>query len=202
MQVLSLNKPILASVPQTDSEPIIIQASGKIVSPTYKINVINGQIELRHQAQNPETSGDLMAAVPIKPSLYGTNLLLILSQTNAKLNTIVRPFSKEEYPMNTFTLINLTSKLVNAKFDRQFKALRPKDRYQMRYNYVYAQKESIKTKLAIEHNGRPQLLMNGFIPIQEDGRVLFLILPAGMTNEPSAHNLLSFKYACDLMRTE
>ena len=69
----------------------------------------------------------------------------------------------------------------------------------MPYKYAYAEKESLRTKFAVEHDGRMRLVQNSHVPLMNDGRVLFFISePENDPNRKSRYPV-TFTYAYDVM---
>lgn len=69
----------------------------------------------------------------------------------------------------------------------------------MPYQYVYAEKEALRTKFAVEQNGRMRLVQNGFVPLVNNGRVLFFIRENTAKSNRQSRDPVTFTYAYDVM---
>lgn len=196
LQLLSWDSAVKARIPQPDADPIDVLATRKKISYVYKVKVGNS-LQLHQRTQDPKTLGGLMATVAIPANV--SDLLLLVSPKGGSISAAALPFTRSNFPINSLTIFNLTDRPVTGLIEGQPQNIEPKGRHQLIYQYVYAQKESVRTKFAIEHDGRLRLVQNGFIPIQDKGRVLFFITRKALEEGASSRRSVKFTYAYDVM---
>ena len=126
-------------------------------------------------------------------------VLLILSEKKKQYRAAVLPFAQKKFPKNTVTFFNLTTFPVFAQIGEETQEIKAKARYQVPYQYVYAEKEALRTKFAVEQNGRMRLVQNGFVPLVNNGRVLFFIRENTAKSNRQSRDPVTFTYAYDVM---
>lgn len=196
LQVLSWEGDVEVLVAQIDAEPVLISAEQKRISPTYEIQTSKA-LSLYHPANNGAGLGKPMASVTLKPGMR--EVLLILTGKKDKYRAALLPFARKKFPENTVTFFNLTTFPVFAQIGEETKEIQAKARYQVPYQYVYAEKEAIRTKFAVEQDGRMRLVQNGFVPLVHNGRVLFFIRENTAKSNRQTRDPVSFTYAYDVM---
>jgi len=185
-----------AMVAQVGAEPVLIAAEQKRVSAIYDIKTSN-LLTLYHPANKGTDLGQPMVSVALKPGMR--EVLLILSEQENKYRAAVLPFAQKNFPDNTATIFNLTKSPVVAHIDGETQEIKAKARYQVPYEYAYAKKESLRTKFAVEQNGRMRLVQNGFVPVVNNGRVLFFIRENTAKSNRQTRDPVTFTYAYDVM---
>lgn len=196
LQVLSWEGDIEAMVEQVDEDPVLISAEQRRVSTIYEIKTSNS-LTLYHPAKDGADLGKPMASVTLKPGMK--EVLLILFEKKKQYRAALLPFSRKKIPENTVTFFNLTPFSVFAKVGEETQEIKAKSRYQVPYQYVYAEHEALRTKLAVEQNGRMRLVQNGYVPIVNDGRVLFFIRENTAKSNQQSREPVTFSYAYDVM---
>lgn len=196
LQVLSWGEDIDAMVAQVGAEPVLIAAEQKRVSATYDIKTSN-LLTLHHPAKKGTDLGQPMVSVALKPGMR--EVLLILFEQKNKYRAAVLPFAQKNFPDNTATFFNLTKSSVVAQIDGDTQEIKAKARYQVPYEYAYAKKESLRTKFAVEQNGRMRLVQNGYVPVVNNGRVLFFIRENTAKSNRQTRDPVTFTYAYDVM---
>lgn len=196
LQVLAWDHNIKAVVAQADADPVAIAANQKRVSGIYKVKTAN-PLTLYHPAGEGANLGEPMVSVALKPGMR--DILLILSEKQGHCHAALLPFAQKDFPENTATFFNLTSFPVFSQIDGQRQTIKAKARHQVPYKYAYAEKESLRTKFAVEHDGRMRLVQNSHVPLMNDGRVLFFI--SETENDPNRKSRypVTFTYAYDVM---
>lgn len=195
LQVLAWSNNVKAMVAQTDQDPIAISANRKRVSLIYNIKTTS-PLMLYHPSENGSL-GAPMASVALNPNMR--DVLLILSKKKGHYQAALLPFAQKDFPENTATFFNLTSFPVFAQIDGQRQTIKAKARQQVPYKYAYAEKESLRTKFAVEHNGRMRLVQNSNVPLINDGRVLFFISETETDPNRKSRYPVTFTYAYDVM---
>ena len=150
-----------------------------------------------HPANKGAGLGKPMASVTLKPGMREALLLLIGKKY--EYSAVLLPFAQKNFPKNTVTFFNLTKSPVVAQIDGETKEIQAKARYQVPYQYVYAEKEAFRTKFAVEQNGRMRLVQNSFVPLVHNGRVLFFIRDNPANLERQTPDPVIFTYAYDVM---
>lgn len=196
LQVLSWGEDVDAMVAQVGAEPVSIAAEQKRVSAIYDIKTSN-LLTLYHPAKKGTDPGQPMVSVALKPGMR--EVLLILSEQENKYRAAVLPFAQKNFPDNTATIFNLTKSPVLAQIDGETQKIKAKARYQVPYEYAYAKKESLRTKFAVEQNGRMRLVQNGYVPVVNNGRVLFFIRENTAKSNRQTRDPVTFTYAYDVM---
>lgn len=196
LQVLAWDHNIKAVVAQADADPVAIAANRKRVSGIYKVKTAN-PLTLYHPAGEGANLGEPMVSVALKPGMR--DILLILSEKQGRCHAALLPFAQKDFPENTATFFNLTSFPVFSQIDGQRQTIKAKARHQVPYKYAYAEKESLRTKFAVERDGRMRLVQNSTVPLMNDGRVLFFI--SETENDPNRKSRypVTFTYAYDVM---
>lgn len=196
LQCLGWDGNVRAVVQEPDGELVSLVASQKIISTVIKVRSTN-PLKLYHATKQGSKLGNPMAVVPLKPGVK--DILLILRKRGEGYDAISLPFSKDDFPENTATFLNLTSSPVFAQIDGQRQIIQKGARHQVPYTYEYAKKESLRTKFAVEQNGRLRLVQNSHVPLMNQGRVLFFISKTASDSKRKARYPVSFTYAYDSM---
>jgi hypothetical protein len=196
LQVLAWNGNVNAMVAQADEDPVSISANRKRVSLIYKIKTTS-PLMLHHPSKDGSSLGAPMASVVLNPNMR--DVLLLLSEKKGRYQAALLPFAQKDFPKNTVTIMNLTDFPVMAQIEGERQMIDAKARHQVAYQYGYADKESLRTKFAVEHNGRMRLVQNGFVPLINEGRVLFFISEKNVSSDRPKRSPVEFTYAYDIM---
>lgn len=196
LQVLAWDQNINAVVAQVDADPIAIAAKQKRVSTIYQVKTAN-PLTLYPPGGKGANLGEPMVSVTLRPEVR--DVLLILTEQEGRFRAALLPFAQKDFPENTATFFNLSSFPVYAQIDGQRQTIHAKGRHQVPYKYAYAEKESLRTKLAVEHAGRMRLVQNSHVPLINDGRVLFFIRETKPVPNRNLRYPVSFIYAYDMM---
>jgi len=196
LQVLAWNSNVDAMVVQAAEDPVAIAANRRRVSSIYKIKTTSPLV-LHHSAEDGSSLGAPMASAVLNPNMR--DVLLLLSEKKGSYQAALLPFAQKDFPKNTVTIINLTDFPVMAQIEGQRQKIEAKGRHQVAYQYSYAENESLRTRFAVEHDGRMRLVQNGFVPLINEGRVLFFISEKDVSSDRPTRNPVEFTYAYDIM---
>jgi hypothetical protein len=194
LQVLAWNKDVRDIAAQSLSEPVIIKATRGRVSPVYTVTTTSPLMLFRTDAAGV---GTLVASVPFKEGL--SEALLLLSERDGKIAGALMPFASKDFPKNTATIFNMTDFPVFAQIDGERLQIPAKNNHRVAYKYVYAEKEALTTKFAVQHEQRMKLVQNGFIPLMNEGRILFFISDKANRTGRAGESPVSFTFAYDVL---
>jgi hypothetical protein len=152
-------------------------------------------LSLHYPAKNGIDLGKPMVNIVIKPGMR--EVLLILSKKKKQYRAALLPFARKQFPDNTVTFFNLTTFSVFAKIGEETQKIKAKARYQVPYQYAYEEHESLRTRFAVEQDGRMRIVQNGFVPLVHNGRVLFFIRENTVQSNRESRYPVSFSYAFD-----
>jgi|GEM_PF-2690639 len=194
LQVLAWNKDVRDIAAQSLSEPVMLSATRGRVSSVYTVTTTSPLMLFRKDAAGV---GTLVASVPFKEGLR--EALLLLSERDGKIAGALMPFASKDFPKNTATIFNMTDFPVFAEIDGERLQIPAKSNHRVAYKYVYAEKEALTTKFAVQYEGRMKLVQNGFIPLMNEGRILFFISDKADRTGRAGESPVSFTFAYDVL---
>tara|TARA_B110000093_G_scaffold44812_1_gene47874 strand:- start:82 stop:879 length:798 start_codon:yes stop_codon:yes gene_type:complete len=194
LQVLAWNNNVRDLAAQSMPEPVMLSATRGRVSSIYTVTTTSPLKLFRKDAAGVST---LVASVPFKEGLR--EALLLLSERDGKIGGALMPFATKDFPRNTATIFNITNFPVFAQIDGERLQIPAKSNHRVEYKYVYAEKEALTTKFAVQYEGRMKLVQNGFIPLMNEGRILFFISDKAEKTGRAGESPVSFTYAYDVL---
>jgi len=194
LQVLAWNQNVRDLAAQSMPEPVMLSATRGRVSSIYTVTTTSPLMLFRKDAAGV---GTLVATVPFKEGLR--EALLLLSERDGKIAGVLMPFASKEFPRNTATIFNITDFPVFAQIDGEQLQIPAKSNHRVKYKYAYAEKEALTTKFAVQYKGRMKLVQNGFIPLMNEGRILFFISDKTDRTGRAGESPVSFTYAYDTL---
>ena len=194
LQVLAWNNNVRDIAAQSMPEAVLLSATRGRGSSIYTVTTTSPLMLFRKDAAGVST---LVASVPFKEGLR--EALLLLSERDGKIGGALMPFAAKDFPKNTATIFNITDFPVFAQIDGEQLQIAAKSNHRVKYKYVYAEKEALTTKFAVQYEGRMKLVQNGFIPLMNEGRILFFISDKADKTGRAGESPVSFTYAYDVL---
>ncbi|MFT6235014.1 MAG: hypothetical protein ACJAU9_000083 [Lentimonas sp.] len=194
LQVLAWNADVRDIAAQSLSEPVMLSATRGRVSSIYTVTTTSPLMLFRKDAAGV---GTLVASVPFKEGLR--EAMLLLSERDGKIAGALMPFASKDFPKNTATVFNMTDFPVFAQIDGERLQIPAKSNHRVAYEYIYAEKEALTTKFAVQTEKRMKLVQNGFIPLINEGRILFFISDKVNKTGRGGESPVSFTFAYDVL---
>ena len=194
LQVLAWNADVRDIAAQSLSEAVMLSATRGRVSSVYTVTTTSPLMLFRKDAAGVST---LIASVPFKEGLR--EALLLLSERDGRVAGALMPFASKDFPKNTATVFNMTDFPVFAQIDGERLQIPAKSNHRVAYKYIYAEKEALTTKFAVQHEKRMKLVQNGFIPLMNEGRILFFISDKANKTGRAGESPVSFTFAYDVL---